>query len=260
MTEQKPTSIVLSKSEIPAHLMVPENADINRMLEGYVSPPRIKIVQGTTKPPISDVYAPGDAILTPTLTELAKKGQPFSFTPLFFYPEWLYTNPMEAEQFIIARSLDPKSDIARLSRDPQTRKHPWEKDATKSCNYTEVLTFIVSIVGHEELQGVQCAMAFQKAEYRTGSTFASSIKMRKVPMTGTVWDAVAKQRTNKAGTWWGFDIKPSQTDRGLVLEASQFDAFNQAHATLKTAFNDSKLVVAHDLDVEEQDVTAEAAF
>jgi len=238
--------MMTSRSELPEHLR--GDAEANNTMNEFVTPPRIKIVQPTARAPVSEKFSAGDTCLLPTLQEVAKKETPFLMVPLFFFPEYLETNPLEAETFIRDRSLDPNSEIARLSRDPEKRKRPWEKDSTKFISYVETLNFIVAIVGHEQLTGMIASIGFQRAEHKTGTSWTTSIKFKRVPMFGTVWEAKSAKRTNQRGTWWGYNIQGCQDDQGLVLDVDAFNEFKQLNEVFKQAHADKRLVIGTDED------------
>jgi len=227
-------------------MLTPENAEVNKMLNEYVSPPRLKIIQPTAKAPLSEMFGIGDVCLMPTMTPLAKKGVKFSFVPVFFFPEFLACNPMGAETFIRDRSFDRASPIAKKAQDPSKRSEPWDKDPSKSVTYQEVLSFLIVIVGHEELMGTACAVGFARSEYKTGQQLASMIKMRGVPMFGTVWDAQTKTRNNASGTWQGLEITPSQEDSGYITDQAVFEQLKEQHRLFKEAYDNRTISVNYD--------------
>lgn len=234
-----------SKEELPAFLQDESLKDVNRSLSGYVKPPRIKIVQGTAKPPISDKFQRGDTILTPTLTLLAPNKQRFQAVPLLFFPEWILRNPIDAEVTIADRSWDPASELAVKSRSPETRKVPWDKDKSKFCRYLEVLHFLLCVVNHDELSGVVAVASFSSAEHKTGTTWATSIKMRGIPMMGTIWDFTVGSRNNNQGSWSGFNIQPPEGD-SLVRDEELFNKFVTMHREYKEAHEKSMIVIEDD--------------
>ena len=102
--------------------------------------------------------------------------------------------------------------------------------------------------------GTVCAASFARAEHKTGSNLASLIKMRRVPMFGTVWDAIAKQRNNASGTWWGLNFSQCQEDNGFVADKEVFLNFEKLNKEFKKAYDDRAIVV----DYDDSDVKAEA--
>lgn len=245
------SSLQLTRShseDVPEWMRSAELADVNKTMDQYVTPPRIKQVQGTSKPPVSDRYSPGDVCLVPTLDLVAKKGEIFTVVPLYFFPEWLETNPIEADVFIRDRSFDPKSLIAAKARDQKRWREPWDQahggsDATKSIRFTETLNFIIAIVNHPELTGMVASLGFARSEHKTGSSWSTSIRFRRLPMFGQVWDLRTSQRTNNKGAWYGFNPQQHPEDGGLVMDKDAFEQFKGLHDTYREAHMASRLQV-----------------
>lgn len=233
--------------DLPAHLQSGElSKGMNESLNQYVTPPRVKVVQPLTKPPVSEHFAAGDVCLMPMMQLVSKKQTEFSFVPLFFFAEFITTNPLGSDTFIRDRSTDPKSVIAQKARDPQRREETIEGGI--KIRHTEVLNYIVSIVGHDELTGTPVTLSFARAEHKQGTNLASRIKLRNVPMCGTVWTAKSAQRSNPKGTWWGIDVFQCQEENGLVQDPAIFDMFVNQHNELKKAYIEQRLIVEQDED------------
>jgi hypothetical protein len=214
------------------------------LLEQFIVPPRIKIVQKQSRAELLDLFGPGDVILTPTQAVIAQlprdsKGRPvdgndstasFKLVPLFFYPEWCVWNPIELrgkEPMISYRTTDPTDPIVRKARDPQLRvePHPTEKNA--QIRYVEHLNFIVVLYDHP-LEGEPAVLSFGRGEWASGSRFASLIKMRKAPMYGCVFQANTKFRPGQLGDWWGLDIS-NPADGQWVKDKDAYDSMHVLH-------------------------------
>lgn len=247
---QEETALSTSSAEVPAFMREVDIAEVNELMAQYVRPPRIKIVQGQARPPISEMFSAGDVIFVPTNVLVAEKEKPFIFVPLFFYPEWLVFNPLGAETTIRDRSLDPTSDIAIKSRLPETRKEPWPENPNpdpkkpKYVSYREHLNFICALEDAGELTGVQFAVSFSQSEHKTGMTLSSSIKMRGVPMFGTRWQAKTSLRTNSEGNWYGLDITPAKDN--LVRDEELFNQYHASFIAYKEQHANRLIVVSHD--------------
>lgn len=225
-------------------------------LDQFITPPRLKVVQGTAKPPLSDLFNPGDVCLTPLNVCVAEKGKPFTVVPLFMFAEWLETNPLEAGQFIRARTLDPKHPIAIKSRSPETRREPWDaghggNDPTKFVSFVETLNFIMAIVGHPDLTGTMCSVGFAKTEHKTGGALSAMIRLRGVKMFGTVWDVRTSQRTNDKGAWWGLNFSQHAEDAGIVTDRESYEFFKAEADKLRAAHLQQRLVVEQDYSEDE---------
>jgi hypothetical protein len=232
-------------------------ADAERVNAGiskeFVVPPRLRQVQPTAKAPVSDIFSKGDVCMMPGLMEVAKVGKPFLVVPLYFFAEWLETNPVEAPVFIRARTLDPKHEIAVKARNPLTRRIPWDEehggsDPTKFISYQETLNFIVAVVGHPELTGMVASMGFARAEHKTGTSWATQIKMRGIPMCGTVWEMSTAKRTNTKGEWYGFNSRQCSEDQGMVLDPGAYAQFVKLHDDFMELHREGRVMVQTDQD------------
>jgi len=177
---------------------------------------------------------------------VTKLGGKWQFVPLFFYPEWIQTTPMELsgqEPFIRARSLDPRSELAQKARNRDTwfEQHPTRPDleiANREC-----LNFVVMPYNHP-LAGTMCILTFSKSGFREGSNLASMIKMRKAPIYGQVFEANSNgNRKNNKGQWWGLDLNlPAEP----WTSAAEFEQFKELHLELLKTHKEGLLQVDYD--------------
>lgn len=237
-------------SAVPEFMRDSSLATANEMLGETVRPQRLKIIQPTAKPPLSDKFSKGDTILVPVQQLMAKQGEKFTFVPLLFYMEWLECNPLNIQPMIIERTLDPRHDIAVRSRRKETRKAPHPTAQGKFITYREVLNFIVAAISSEEdVAGmVTCVMSFSGGENKTGSNFRDLLLMRGTPMFGTVWHAKTSQRENQDGVWFGFDIAKPEDTSPFVQDEELFNKLHEKHKALKQAYDDRLIEVDHDDD------------
>ena len=250
MTEKSPSELA-PVTAAPAYLSKPEYADVNKALDQYVSPSRLKIVQGAAKPPISDLFTPGDLIITPTLDLIVKKGGEFDFVPIFFYPEWATFNPIGVQPTVIDRSLDPTCTIAKLARNPKTRKQPCAEAPGKNIKHQMIFHIIVALRGHPQFDGIPLAMSFRSAELTTGSNFTTKLRLSSsggqggdLPMFARTWRAKVSNagRTNEQGSWFGFDISAIDLPGAWVPE-NLFAAYGKLWENYKKAYDDNKVVI-----------------
>lgn len=215
-----------------------------QLLSQYAQPPRMKLRQPTARPPLSDAAAEGSVVLMPSMQIVASKEEAFYVVPVFFYPEWCVFNPLSMNDLptIRERTLDPDSEIAARSRNPDTRHAPvpgHEADFNadgkkrKRLEYREHLNFIFELVGGD-LNGVEFVATFAKGEHRTGRMLASSIQMRarssNVNAYGLVFEAKCKQRSNDSGVWYGLDFTiPTDGHSAFVETAEHYKRLKAAH-------------------------------
>lgn len=242
-------STAMTRSEAaPSYIAEVSADDVNKLLTQFVRPPRIKVVQGTAKPPLSDNFRAGDVVLMPAMVGLAEAKTEITVVPIFFFPEWYVMNPLEADMMIRDRTTDPASEIAVKSRDPKKRKEPWpeqtvvdEDHPQRYITYVESLNFICEIVGHPNLTGQQVAFSFARAEHKTGTNWASSLKMKNLPLFASPWAMKTSQRTNPKGSWWGFDISPTNE----FVDEETFTRLRAAHDALFGAYEEGRIEIDH---------------
>jgi len=234
-------------------------------LREFIIPPRLKVVQPLSGEPFSTMFNKGDVVLVPTMTRAAevlldenkkptKAGAPFVFVPVFFFAEYCAWNPLSMKGTLPAireRSLDPKSDIARKSRNPDTREErcPESKDPKDLIRYQEHLNFVCVLLNTGETSGVPLVISFARAEHSSGRNLASLIAMRSAPIFGCIFEAHAQLRQNQKGSWYGLDITNPSVASGFgghVTDEAQYNALKKLHVEMKEAHARNLLVVDHD--------------
>lgn len=256
-------SKVQSNASVPAFM---QNQEVmgTEALNAYVRPPRLKLVQAMSRAPF-DQYDQGTVLVVPQLIEFAKvdratkKGDKWKFIPLFFYPEWIQTNPMALANapFIRERSFDPRSELARKARTKETWFEPCPEDPKLQIANRECLNFVVMPYDHPTLSGTMCVLTFARANFRDGSNLASMIKIRKAPIFGQVFEASAAQRENAKGAWWGLNISiPEDTPWAGVED---FEVFKALHLELAKTHEEGLLQVDYD-DTEESQTATSTEF
>jgi hypothetical protein len=252
-----------------------EKPDGLEMLKQYIRPARMKILQKSSSSELLQVFDVGQPIVTPVNVALAgmimdKNGkkstgvsEKFYIAPLFFFPEWLTINPIQMRgklPFIRSRTTDPKSRIAAMSRNQDTRMEICPEEPQYSIRHVEVLNFIVVPITSPDnpLGGTQMVMSFSKAEHKTGSLFASLIQMRKAHLYGCQFEVFTsgpdQGRKNDKGEWWGYNISNPSEGSGVApfcQDKARYDALQNAYNDLKAAHAASRIIVDHDDEVED---------
>lgn len=223
------------------------------LLRNYVVPPRLKVVQPTSKAPLCDMFKQGDLVAVPSMTLIDNKGGPgIIFTPIFFWPEWLLTNPRELIQlpYVRERSLDPRSPIAAKAKNPATReeKCPEDPSGKLKMNYVEVLNFMVIITSNSPVGLEPMLLSFQKAEHKAGTTFNALIRMRQAPLFGCQFLGKIGERTNTKGRWYGVDVQnpPQELASPWVANQDTFNAFGELHLQFKEYYENNLIMVDYD--------------
>src|SRR5690606_29211297 len=127
----------------------------------------------------------GDVILVPQNVLVApvkmndanrpsKEGSPFLFTPVFFFPEWVAWNPIEARGTLPAiqeRTTDPDDPLVARCRNSKLWFDELDLKDDKGNplfrRNTEHLNFIITLLDGD-LAGTTCIMSFSRAEHKSG--------------------------------------------------------------------------------------------
>ena len=119
----------------------------------------------------------------------------------------------------------------------------------KEISYQQNLTYVLWIW---ELDMVALC-TFYRAEFKTGSNFASKIKLRRQSIfTGRYKFAVTK-RTNDKGTWYGFNI--SNDPEQPWINKDDHDRLKELHEEFVS--QKEKITTEHMQDGHEEDGEAE---
>ena len=255
----------------PLHAQLPafmQSAEVQGLddLSQYIVPPRLKIVQKMSGSPFDELFSVGEVVAVPQLMRIAglddaKAGEMFFITPLFFFVEWCTLNPFQMKgslPFIRERSDDPGSALASKSRSPATWQEPCPENAEYSIRHCEMLNFIVLLLGNTDFSGIPVVMSFSKAEHRSGTNFASLIKMRRAPIYGGQYAVATAERPSAKGNWFGFNIVNPPGDCGVTPFVEDEERFNQLkaiHMELDAAARSSKIRVDYD-DTESEAVSS----
>lgn len=251
IAEQKPGAL----SAVPTHLQNAAAAkEANELLYQYAAPMRLKIVQKMSRAPLNaEPYKEGDVVLAPNNEIVARLDESFIMTPIFFFPEWIVTNPQGSELWIAERSLDPRSVIAQKARDPNKRKEPVDGSRDKFKTYMEVHHFVVGL--HETPTSVGenmvAVMSFMSAELKTGSAFSTLIRSRgsEVPCWGQVYQVASGASSNAKGAWKGYKITNPTTVSPWVEDAAVAAKLEEEHKRQKKAYLENAIIIDMDESV-----------
>jgi len=247
----------------PSFMMNPEYAkEGTDLLNQYIKPARLKIVQATSSKQFLDLFGAGDSVAVPMnqlIAKFAKDGPAaFHFIPLLFYPEWICWNPLELRGMlnpIRERSLDPQSKIAAMARNFDRRNSEVCPEMPKKDNkdlflrYNEHLNFVVVLLGKNELPDIPIVISFSSGEHKSGSNFAALIRTRQNAIYGNQFAGVVRHRTNAKGNWYGIDVENPKTESGVlpfVMDEAVFTKYREMHLKLRKAYEDQAIIVDHD--------------
>ena len=254
--------------------MVDEEVQGLELLGNYIIPPFLKIVQKQASEELLQTFSAGDVILSPLNAMVAEmprndKGKVveggraiFQIVPILFYPEWLVWNPIElkgAESAIRGRTLDPNDPIAAKARNVSLRLEPHPTRPDLKIRYIEHLNFIVILYKHG-LGREPAILSFSRGEWKSGSKFASLIKMRHAPIYGCIFDVSVGpgMRHNDKGDWYGFDVANPE-ENGPWVNGDEFTIFKELHTTFSDYHREKKIQAQYEVTEENDEASAKGS-
>ena len=176
-----------------------DNSDINL----FTRPPRIKIVQAQTGPPIKPPYKDGDVVLVPQGIKIADSETPFTFVVIHFFPTWLCLNPIQMKGMLPSireYSADPTSELAKKCKAFAKERCPEKPELM--LKFSETLNMMIVIEDNAELADMPIHMFFARGEYNTGQKLLGDILLRKAPRYACRFRAVSAEHVNNQGQRW----------------------------------------------------------
>jgi hypothetical protein len=243
-------------ANVPAHLQqrmemqAYQPAGIQDLL-AVVRPPFVKIVQGSSDKTLKQTFAEMSVLAVPGNDMIAQPGQPIYFTPLLFFIEYLCLNDIKLKgngQFILARTFDKTSDVAKRALNPELRRQRIENGGQAVLvngepvfmTYQEAFNFIVALHGVPNITE-PVIISFRSAEQKTGRRLASLINRRHCDIYAGIYEARVNIHRNPQNDWYGFDIDNAVLGNGWVQDPKQFAEYEAAHVMLAKMHQERKI-------------------
>lgn len=241
--------IVETPDVVPSYLAEIAGATGLENSAQYVRPPRLKIVQKQSGPPITDLFNVGDVVALPQqvlIKAMAYENNkpmedmtPLTFVPVFWYPEWCTWNPIAlkgTEPAVLERTLDPTHPIAKKSKSKATWTEPHPTVAGHNVRHVEHLVFVF-VLDSGPMAGIPMTHSFMRGEHGTGSTLLSLARMRKAPLYLQRFQLTVSMRSNQAGSWYGFNpsnvnvegVSPWVAEENVASYKALFEELKQAY-------------------------------
>lgn len=267
MAKKKESTEIAVKNNsmmLPDFMHEDERAGTEQMIK-FMQPPRLKIIQPLTKPPLIDMFDPGDMVILPTnhvvlslkvddAGKRMKVSDPIRFTPIFFFPEWITYNPKEIkEQYgaIRERTFDENSQIAFKSRNKATRNESCPEMPDKTISHVEILNY--AIVFHQDgIPTEPAILQFKSAEHSVGTAFNTLIRSRKAPIFGCVFEMQIGFRTNSKGQWFGADVANPQ-ENPWVDDRDMYESLRESYETFNKFYQANAIIIEEDDDTVSSD-------
>lgn len=230
--------------EKPSYLTNLPKDDLKDMKK-FLSPPRIKIVQGQTGAPFKPAFRDGDVLVNPQMIHIGSSQQEFTFVPIHFFPTWICTNPWELKNqlpFIRELSFEEDSIIAKKAR--AFIEEPCPENPKERIKYRQVLNYLVRIRNlNVELPDDPVTMIFYSGEFNTGRALIGLIDKRESPRYVCQFNAISAFRTGKKGNWHGLDLRNSPEP---WVPAELVESYRQQYLQLKTLVDNRQIQIDMD--------------
>lgn len=253
--------------EVPEWMRVDKAELGTEAMAQYISPPRLKIVQGQSGIELKRDFPESTVIvvasgtkpqqLTPAVDMRIPNvhSQKFRIVPIFFFAEFTLQNPGGLGMpFIRDRSTDPNSPLAMRCRgDFKQRKMQCPEHKDKECSFAEVLNFIVAIQDRPEFDQFYL-MSFNKGEFTTGRNWCQSVRYPQgIPCYSQIFEVDVSIRTKEQNSWWGFNIEPAVRPDGkleFLTDKSWFEYYRHQFLDLQDKAREQLIIVDYEAEAQ----------
>ncbi len=227
------------------------DVEMKNLMAQYMQPPRLKLIQGSTKSPFKPPFSEGDAIIIPQLTKVGDAKTEFTFVPVAFFHSWIMTNPYQMKgtlPYIRERSYDPNSEVAKKAnafikiRCPENQEY--------FCKYLKVMNFLVRIDGDYNLPlSTPVAFTFLSSAYKVGQALLGLIQNRKdADMYLCRFAASTKFVPDPKGEYHELTIRNAPN---AWLEEDKVELYKSEYDNLKEMIRNNSV----DIDMDDSDVS-----
>lgn len=227
----------------------------NALMNQYCQPPRIKIIQAMSQAPFKPPFKEKDVIVVPQMIKVAGEGEPFTFTPIYFFPTWACWNPIKMRAQLPAVrefTFDSKDPIAQKAR--KFVYEPCPENPEYKLRYCEHLNFYYVIHGVPDLKNIPLIHSFFRGEYKTGQALIGLIQTRNAPKYSCRLQGIPTDHIGKEGTWAGLDIV---NDSQLWVTEEEFNRYRKLAESIKALVDTRSVEINYDdSDVENNVVPA----
>jgi len=179
--------------------------------------PRLKLMQALSPEVQEELFKSGDIVNSLTGKMWAKRGDLLHFIPIKHYKEWIQWAPREEGGGIVARSNDPKSELARLSHDRDSEVHEYHNFIVITRDHGPKKPVLISCKGtnHKKARAL-LGLAKYRGNY---------------PLYAGLYTVEAQVETNKSGqSYYVF-----QFENAGWVESDEFETAKEIFVTLGTA-------------------------
>lgn len=252
-------SVVAGTPEDDRNLSADNRPDFLKEVKGYdftemnkfVQPPRLKIIQDQTGPPLKPPFSAADCVVLPNNVKVAGLEQPFSFTPIIFFGTYACMNPFQmktALPFIRESSNDDNSELAKKCRTiGYSEKCP--ENEKFDLVFSQFLNFMIIL---HDVNGLPRNMPVhiwaKRGEIKHMQVLMGLIQSRGAPPYACRFNAIPNRRSGTQGSWYGLDY--SNDHQPWVENENEFKSYEKLHndllaivkaGNLKPEYDDAEL-------------------
>lgn len=251
ITNPQPAAVSTAIVAPPPNYLVQSGIAVGlEELQGYMVVPRLIVVQKSSSSERINQHGMGSIVCVPNDVTVAAHGDAVTITPILFFPEWLMVSSIELRNkapFIRDRSLDPKSNIARLARDPTKWSAPDPEHPGLKVRYLEVLNYVVHV--KSPAFNDIAVLGFSKTGHKDGGRWSNLIRARGASIFAGNYEARTVIRSNAQGEWFNIVISnPTGEDTAPWVTEDEFKNYEKAHTQYKSLATAGRLMGADDED------------
>lgn len=250
----------LAKMDIPEFMLgLPKEELGTELMKQYVSPPRMKIVQGQSQQELKRLFPESSVVITPEMIGVTgaidfRNGQEESdfirVVPVFFYTEYCLFNPMGVKPYCRERSIDAQSKLAiRCKGQIDKRSMPCPEDLSKLCKYQEVFNFIL-YVWNPDVYKDPVLLSLKSSDFVCGKEWCRLACIpRGVPCYGQVFELNCSPRKKDDNNWYGWNVRHAITEQGMIEFVRNEEWFNhlrEVHAQFVDNYRADELRANYD--------------
>jgi hypothetical protein len=241
-SEKKSDVTVYEPAELPDYLNTESPEGIGTVGE-YQTTPRIKIVEGMSSPELKDEYGEGTLVVMPDGVPVAKVSEPFQAIPVIFWPSWVkYSDLKDTSSAVrVAQTLDPRSELAQLSRNHETRRVPYDNQPDMFWTHSENLNFIIEIcTGPAE--GMVAALEYSRGRYLVGQRLCGYLKRRGCHIYANRLQFESGRTTNRQNqSWYEVDFVAGNPP---FVSKNDIERLAKLHSELQRVYDAGEIGVA----------------
>lgn len=213
---------------VPEYMRNEINEDDTSLMQGYVTPPMVRIVQSLSPDEAKRygegaVYAsPSNSLIMPAPPIGQTQSGFIKFVPIFFYPEFIAWEQRGIKPQINERTYDANSALARIAKKFKKEERNFPDPATgRVLNRQEHLNFVIMFI-EGEFAGMPMVISFAKSAHKTGRQLCEAILMRRnssgIPPYGQVHELYTwRDQNDKGDRYWKPGTR-SAVDANNVVE------------------------------------------